>query len=385
MGTSLCGLIEEIRVMLVHHGTKFVTKMAELLESNEYKAHELIAKKAFDNGTYLYPEKSIDETIVKNLWQFVLREKIQKEKMREGLDRKGDHVKYVDNIGNENIVGNIEQSGEKSCLPKEILEIMNVPGLTRIQVASYLQRCRINKRRPSKEKEYIRHRSSSDPEFLPVNTNNIYASSTEQQLYDPQLQVQQHYLSSFLSGQNNDGGRLQQQHGPLFGSQGPIIGSSNSNFYMPFNNGDHHDFNLNRQSQNDYNLDLNQPYVTTNSTSAIMTDMNGGNAIINGSGEANTNFQQYIGEENIFVPSNFIATSNTSANEGSDLNEWKNCDAYLNFHNMDDLYHNIGVSSSILPNENGNQYDQVYSIDQGSGYLQSYKIDVLKTNETIFD
>ncbi|KAH0730137.1 hypothetical protein KY289_001325 [Solanum tuberosum] len=98
-----------------------------------------------------------------------------------------------------------------------------------------------------------------------------------------------------------------------------------------------------------------------------MTYMNGGNAIINGSGEAITNFQQYIGEENIFVPSNFIATSNTSGNEGSDLNEWENCDAYLNFHNMDDLYHNIGVSSSILPNENGNEYDRVYSIDQVEG------------------
>ncbi|KAK6803294.1 hypothetical protein RDI58_001078 [Solanum bulbocastanum] len=239
------------------------------------------------------------------------------------------------------------------CLPKEIVEIMNVPGLTRMQVVSYLQRCHINKKRPSKEKEYIRHRSSSgsqqkiersshrifgripdlqtnvpnqthgDPEFPPVNTNNIYVSSTEQQLYHPQLQVQQHYLSSFLLGQNNDGGRIQQQHGPLFGSQGPIIGRSNSNFYMPFNSGDHHDFNLNRQTQNDYNLDLNQPYVTTNSTREIMTDMNGGNAIINRSREENSNFQQYIGEENIFIPSNFIATSNTSANEGSDLNEWK--------------------------------------------------------------
>ncbi|KAG5611227.1 hypothetical protein H5410_022508 [Solanum commersonii] len=76
--------------------------------------NELIAKKAFDNGTYLYLEKSLDETIVKNLWQFVSRKKIQKEKMRDGLDPKGDHVKYVDNIGNENIVGNIEQVGEKS-------------------------------------------------------------------------------------------------------------------------------------------------------------------------------------------------------------------------------------------------------------------------------
>uniref|UniRef100_M1DUQ3 Gag-pol protein n=1 Tax=Solanum tuberosum TaxID=4113 RepID=M1DUQ3_SOLTU len=33
-------------------------------------------------------------------------------------------------------------SGALGCLPKEILEIMNVPGLTRMQVASYLQNIR---------------------------------------------------------------------------------------------------------------------------------------------------------------------------------------------------------------------------------------------------
>ncbi|KAK6802978.1 hypothetical protein RDI58_000762 [Solanum bulbocastanum] len=122
---------------------------------------------------------------------------------------------------------------------------------------------------------------------------------------------------------------------------------------MAFNSEDHHDYNLNRQAQNDYSSNLNQAYVTTNSTSAMMTNMNGGNAIINGSGAANTNFQQYIGEQNMFMPSNIIATSNMSANYISDLNEWKNCDAYLNFHNMDDLYQNIRASSSILPNEHG--------------------------------
>ncbi|KAG5631868.1 hypothetical protein H5410_003585 [Solanum commersonii] len=66
----------------------------------------------------------------------------------------------------------------------------------------------------------------------------------------------------------------------------------------------------------------------------------------------------------MFVPSNTVATSNTSANEISDLNEWENCDAHLNFHNMDELYQNIGASISIRPNEHGSEYDQVYSFDQ---------------------
>ncbi|KAH0728090.1 hypothetical protein KY284_003955 [Solanum tuberosum] len=136
---------------------------------------------------------------------------------------------------------------------------------------------------------------------------------------------------------------------------------------MASNSRDHHDYNLNREAQNNYSSGLNQVYVTTNSTSAMVTDMNGGNAIINGSGVANTNFQQYISEQNMFVPSNTVATSNTSANDISDLNEWENCDAYLNFRNMDDLYQNIGASSSILPNEHGSEYDQVYSFDQVAG------------------
>ncbi|KAG5571404.1 hypothetical protein H5410_061170 [Solanum commersonii] len=80
--------------------------MLKINYSNDH--NELIAKKAFDNGTYLYLEKPLDETIVRNLWQFVIRKRIQKQKMREGLDPKGEHIKYVDNIGNENIVGNIE-------------------------------------------------------------------------------------------------------------------------------------------------------------------------------------------------------------------------------------------------------------------------------------
>ncbi|KAK6802970.1 hypothetical protein RDI58_000754 [Solanum bulbocastanum] len=132
---------------------------------------------------------------------------------------------------------------------------------------------------------------------------------------------------------------------------------------MAFNSGAHHEYNLNRQTQNDYIFDINQAYVSTNSTSAKMTDVNGRNAIINGSVAANNNFQQYIGEQNMHVPNNTVATSNTGSNEGSHINEWENCDAYLNFHYMDDLYQNIGDSSSILPNGHGSDYDQAYSVD----------------------
>ncbi|KAL6539243.1 hypothetical protein OROGR_011892 [Orobanche gracilis] len=47
----------------------------------------------------------------------------------------------------------VEELGEGRCFPKEILELMNVPGLTRMQVASHLQKCRNdNWRSPSDRK-----------------------------------------------------------------------------------------------------------------------------------------------------------------------------------------------------------------------------------------
>ncbi|KAG5631869.1 hypothetical protein H5410_003586 [Solanum commersonii] len=383
---------EKVDVMLVnvHSLDSFCFKLLKQADALDIvtlfvcdEQDELFAKKDFDNGTYLYMENSLDEIILKYLWQFLLRKKIQRDKVIEGLDPKGDHVKYVYNIGNENFVGNKGHVGEKirsinneeqsnsihetergtyklrskrckkgkkvidkgerqsTCIDKtlkrndyiewtvdlcekfkEATQRLGDGRLTRMQVANYLQRCRINQRRPLEDQTYIRQGSSSgsqqrietsshkifgrildlqtnvpnqthgDPEFSPVNNNNIYSSSTKQQLCHPQRHIQQHYLNPFLSGQNNDVGRLQQQHDLLFGSQGTIIGSTNSNFYTTSNSGNYHDYNFNRESQNDYSSSLNQVYVTTNSTSAMMTDMNDGNAIINGSRAANSNFQQ---------------------------------------------------------------------------------------------
>ncbi|KAK2971625.1 hypothetical protein RJ640_026403 [Escallonia rubra] len=54
------------------------------------------------------------------------------------------HSKFMDAVG---------QLGEGRCYPKEILEHMNVPGLTRMQVASHLQKCRnANWRAPEERK-----------------------------------------------------------------------------------------------------------------------------------------------------------------------------------------------------------------------------------------
>jgi len=97
-------------------------------------------------------------------------------------------------------------------------------------------------------------------EFAPVNTNNIFAISTQQQLHHPQLQVQPHYLNPSFSAQNDVGGRLQ-QHSLLFAMSGPIIGSTNYRSSLAFNNVGHHDYVLDNHIPNGYNLDLNPAHV----------------------------------------------------------------------------------------------------------------------------
>ncbi|XP_051119617.1 two-component response regulator ARR2-like [Andrographis paniculata] len=53
------------------------------------------------------------------------------------------HQKFMDAV---------YQLGEGKCFPKDILQIMNVPGLTRMQVASHLQKCRNYKWRLPKDR-----------------------------------------------------------------------------------------------------------------------------------------------------------------------------------------------------------------------------------------
>ncbi|KAI3455623.1 hypothetical protein Pfo_012286 [Paulownia fortunei] len=53
----------------------------------------------------------------------------------------------------EKFMDAVEQLGEGRCFPKEILELMNVPGLTRMQVASHLQKCRNDNWRSPEERK----------------------------------------------------------------------------------------------------------------------------------------------------------------------------------------------------------------------------------------
>ncbi|XP_055808315.1 two-component response regulator ORR26-like [Solanum dulcamara] len=355
--------------------------------------NELLAKKALKEGAHLFLKRPLNEEIVKYLWQFVLTEKIEREKARKGSED-GDKM-IVDDVGKNNsdgvneelygetnnvpntkehrnnihqvknnIVSNgkykqrrknsrkdikenniikqkdclewtadlhakftesLQQLGEGRCFPKDIVEIMNVPSLTRMQVASHLQKCRVNNwrspeerkcsRRPSgqgslsgsQQKRSIRkfgtmprlqnnipNQIKRGPEFpFPTpNTNNNFSTgenSIQDKLYPLQFQVRPRYLnidnsfnSPFLLAQNNVGGVLQQQqHRPLFGMfgsqrlQGPIIGNTSYRSGSAFKN-------WNRPNQSEYNLKLNVDHKTTYLGSKIMSGTGVGNTTING-------------------------------------------------------------------------------------------------------
>ncbi|TMX01694.1 hypothetical protein EJD97_023891, partial [Solanum chilense] len=416
MATGYYGIVDEVRVVLVDPETKNVTKMVDLMKSYDYKVitvrtsseamemlskgeekidaiiisvhtpnlnsfklldqavtldiislfvcdeyNELLAKKALKEGASLFVHRPLNEEIVKYLWQFVLRRKIERETAKKGsedghkmivndvdtnnmdgdnevLSKETNYEEVEDHIGSNGkykrrrknnrkdmkknkvikqknclkwtadlhakFMKSLEQLGEGRCYPKEIVEVMDVPGLTRMQVASHLQKCRFNNwRSPEKRKSNWRlsgQESSSEsqqkssnrkygtmprfqnnipnqiqkgPEF-PFSTPNTSRgeSSTQEKLYPPQCQVQPHYPNidnslnnPFLSVQNNVGCVLQQhQHRPvleMFGSQrlrDPIIGNITHRPGSAFNSWNHH-------IQSEYNLNLNISHKTTHS------------------------------------------------------------------------------------------------------------------------
>ncbi|MCD7469899.1 hypothetical protein HAX54_009311 [Datura stramonium] len=289
----------------------------------------------------------------------------RKKETNEGESQRStrkDSIKWNEDLHSK-FVEATQQLGEGSCLPKKILKVMNVPGLTRMQVASHLQKCRSNSRRAPKEQSYIRRGSSScsqqkssskkygrmpclqinvsnqtqrGPKFLQINTNNIFASSTQQQ--------QLHHLQ-------------------LQGLEDPIIESMSYDLDMMFKSWDPQDYSLDHNTQNDYNLDLNVAHVAY-SGSAIMSNNDFENATINGMRDANTDFQQYVGEQNMSDPSNVVMTLDASNINGSDSNEKENYELYFNFNSMDYLSQNLESPSATLLNKHGSEQTQVHSDDQ---------------------
>ncbi|CAA2968934.1 two-component response regulator ARR14-like [Olea europaea subsp. europaea] len=151
--------------------------------------NDMMARSALEEGAFLVLKKPITMENVMYLWQHVWREKTWKIKEKEQLQ---ETVAYntmsygfaaEEEIPMENVMSDVNdvvengdqsrkkartrkvwtewtqelhnkfvdaaiQLGEGKCYPEEILDLMNVPGLTRMQVASHLQKCRNGSWRP---------------------------------------------------------------------------------------------------------------------------------------------------------------------------------------------------------------------------------------------
>ncbi|KAG6425813.1 hypothetical protein SASPL_110018 [Salvia splendens] len=168
-----------------------------------------MAARSIENGAFLYIKRPTSPEMLRYLWQHVARETVHVLRERErlmaasyitpqpgvqfgnmenpnnfssmdsGKRKNNDYFneKYVeeeykfDNSTmsqrrvkrkmntewtqelHEKFMDAVEQLGEGSCFPKEILEKMNVSGLTRMQVASHLQKCRNENWRSPEERK----------------------------------------------------------------------------------------------------------------------------------------------------------------------------------------------------------------------------------------
>ncbi|XP_027767523.1 two-component response regulator ARR11-like [Solanum pennellii] len=345
--------------------------------------NELVAKKALDKGAYLSLKKPFDEEILQYLWQIVLKRNTQQEKAREGSEmknvsninegesqsnatnmvvRRKYRTKWTDELHTK-FMKVVEQLGDGNCYPKKIFELMQVPGLTRIQIASHLQKCRRNNWRSRKEQRYVCAPSGHESKFgamprLQTNVLNPQRNSDEIQKGSWYSFSTPDANNVFARGDNsiqqefnnNVGGGLQPE--TLFGMsssqelEGSITGNTNYKPAWAFNNGDHdhaqyayNNLNLNAAYGTIYSnnktlsgantgnvqvdeYNVNAENVAICSDNAMMSDTYVGNVAINGVGETNTNFQQYIDESDIF------ATLCESDIDEADASEKEDCEAY---------------------------------------------------------
>ncbi|KAK4730670.1 hypothetical protein R3W88_023658 [Solanum pinnatisectum] len=157
MATPYYGMIKEVWLMLIDDDKEFITKMTNLLKSHNYKvitvdttsiSMSLLSKgnqkinvmilnvhssnllsfallaqavaldiislgKLWKMGLIFTLKSHFDKEIVRYLWQFVLSEKIRREKAREGSGKHKDQMKFSD-ISTNNIVGENNESREKN-------------------------------------------------------------------------------------------------------------------------------------------------------------------------------------------------------------------------------------------------------------------------------
>ncbi|WMV51203.1 hypothetical protein MTR67_044588 [Solanum verrucosum] len=129
-----------------------------LFVCDEY--NELLAKKALKEGACIFLQRPLNEKIVKYLWQFALRRKIEREKARKGSE---DGVKMIVNdVDTNNIdVDNEELSKETNDVPNPEEHSNNIHEVEDniISNGKYKRR-RKNNREDIKEDKVIKQKDS---------------------------------------------------------------------------------------------------------------------------------------------------------------------------------------------------------------------------------
>ncbi|XP_073158886.1 two-component response regulator ORR26-like isoform X2 [Henckelia pumila] len=115
-----------------------------------YDDDTMVAMRALESGALLSIKKPATMEVLRSLWQHVLREKarfmkqfeeITTDKKKSKLGSRRECIDWTPQLHSK-FMNAVRVLGEGRCFPKEILNLMNVDGLTRLQVASHLQKCR---------------------------------------------------------------------------------------------------------------------------------------------------------------------------------------------------------------------------------------------------
>ncbi|KAF8051814.1 hypothetical protein N665_1663s0006 [Sinapis alba] len=178
-----------------------------------------VVLKGVTHGAVDYLIKPVRIEALKNIWQHVVRKKRNVSEHSESVEETGDNNSSSGNnegrssrkrkeeegddkedtssLKKPRVVWSIElhqqfvaavnHLGVDKAVPKKILEMMNVPGLTRENVASHLQKYRIYLRRlggVSQHQGSMNHSfmSSQDPSFSPLNGFDLQALAAAGQL-----------------------------------------------------------------------------------------------------------------------------------------------------------------------------------------------------------
>ncbi|CAA0831402.1 Two-component response regulator ARR2 [Striga hermonthica] len=179
----------------------------------------LMSMRALEQGATLCVQKPATIQVTDHLWQHVLWEKTSRREMKKKNDQEANttHAKrsseknqqLTDFVGSKRkqwtqwttelhgkFVQAVTQLGPGKCFPKEIHELMNVPGLTRMQIGSHLQICRNGKWR-QKSREGSVQQDNAEPNDKKPRYGHMPRLSTEPELHqgtneEPQEANQEH-------------------------------------------------------------------------------------------------------------------------------------------------------------------------------------------------